>query len=581
MKPIKILNVLVLIVCILIIGIMSFFLGLGLRNTAVVSNTNTSNTNVANTNNTSLTNAQVNTNTNTNVTVVTEDITAVTDAGVTWSTPEELDDLGLFTAKDSDLGPVTYFKVGSTEAGEDIILAEVTWNMPSPGGLARLVKDKTGRYSILSKLSEAETVSHVSSEVSVNDTRSFDSLNYPQTMSLKGIDMLVHPLVFGGDNTLFSQFKATDTEDRTLTTLGQSPYGEVLTMVTALIAPNADSHGILNSKNYVLVLNDGTMMRYIDDKDFLSDDGSLKATLNSAYTDFSSRTYQVGIVSDGCGHPIGDQTVEGLSVLNGQAPSSLTKIGTTPGGDNLYTVTDSTAPVIKEAYDAYNVGRGTETDASISFADFVAQQPLVLWQDQQGDFEVFMNTYYSALAECGKPVVYLYPTTPTTVSVQVGAQITVSDPVYQAGWTVLAQPNGQLTTADGQTYDSLFWEGKGLGQYPAITQGRVVARVNIESELRYDLLAQGLNAKESQDFLNFWLPRMPQTPFIRLTWIGTQGMNHLAPLTVHPTPDSTLRVFLDFAGQQTTSTTLAPQTLHTTARTGFTLVEWGGLLTSK
>lgn len=573
MKPIKILNVLVLVVCMLIIGIMSFFLGLSLRNRAASTNSNLSNANVVNAN----TSPAV----NTNVVAVTDDVTAITDTGVTWSTPEELDDLGLFTAKDDDLGSITYFKVGSTAAGEEIILAEVSWNMPSPGGLARFIKDRDGRYSILTKLSSAEAVTHVSSEVTVNDTRTFDSLNYPQTLSVAGIDMLVHPLVFGGDNTLFSQFKATDTEDKTLTTLGQSAYGEVLTMVTPLFAPNADAHGILNSKNYVLVLNDGTMMRYIDQKDFLSDDGSLTATLNSAYTDFSSRTYQVGIVSDGCGHPIGDQTVEGLSVLNGQAPSSLTVVGTTPGGDNLYTVTDSTAPVIKEAYDAYNVGRGTQTDPSISFADFVAQQPLVLWQDQQGEFEVFMDTAFSALAECGKPVVYLYPTAPTTVSLQVGAQITVSDPVYQTGWTVLAQPNGQLTTADGHTYDSLFWEGKGLGQYPAITQGRVVARANIESELRHDLLAQGLNSKESQDFLNFWLPRMPQTPFIRLTWIGTQGMNHLAPLTVTPAPDSTLRVFLDFAGQPTSTTALAPQTLHTSARTGFTLVEWGGLLTNK
>ena len=55
-------------------------------------------------------------------------------------------------------------------------------------------------------------------------------------------------------------------------------------------------------------------------------------------------------------------------------------------------------------------------------------------------------------------------------------------------------------------------------------------------------------------------------------------MNDLAPLSISPKPDTVKRVFLDFAGQNTPATDLAPQQLKGFMRTGFTVVEWGGLL---
>jgi hypothetical protein len=87
----------------------------------------------------------------------------------------------------------------------------------------------------------------------------------------------------------------------------------------------------------------------------------------------------------------------------------------------------------------------------------------------------------------------------------------------------------------------------------------------------------GLNSKEIADFIEFWLPKMPTTPFVRLTWLTTEEMNILAPLQVSPRPDSVIRVFLDFAGLEK-ETAITPQVLPKYDRKGFTLVEWGGLL---
>ncbi len=232
------------------------------------------------------------------------------------------------------------------------------------------------------------------------------------------------------------------------------------------------------------------------------------------------------------------------------------------------------------AYDTYKIGREYEgsTETIISIEKFAAQQPMLVWLDPVGDYLVFLASDYAPLVECGKPVIYLYPTAPLSVNVQVEAAITTSEPTYNQGWNVWAKPSGQLTTASGEQFNSLFWEGKGKGVYPEITKGRVVARINVAEELSQDLTALGLNDTEIADFLEFWLPRMPNSKYIRLTWLQTKEMNALAPLHITPQPDTIIRVFLDFAGQDTATTNLPLQKLTTIPRRGFTVVEWGGLL---
>ena len=86
-----------------------------------------------------------------------------------------------------------------------------------------------------------------------------------------------------------------------------------------------------------------------------------------------------------------------------------------------------------------------------------------------------------------------------------------------------------------------------------------------------------MSAKESADFLDFWSDKLPKTPYVRLTWFTTKQMDELAPLFVSPRPDSVIRIFLDFQGYQT-KISLPAQKLSAIPRTGFTVIEWGGLL---
>ena len=107
--------------------------------------------------------------------------------------------------------------------------------------------------------------------------------------------------------------------------------------------------------------------------------------------------------------------------------------------------------------------------------------------------------------------------------------------------------------------------------------GFVVAQKDLISVLNSQLRDLGLNAKESADFMEFWTDKLPTTPYVRLTWLGPAQMNQLAPLSVSPKPDTSIRIFLDFAGLDK-PIKLIPQKLSAQPRRGFTLVEWGGLL---
>ena len=307
-------------------------------------------------------------------------------------------------------------------------------------------------------------------------------------------------------------------------------------------------------------------MVYEGKPQFMTDDGVLQVTWKGTGSTASFGKLPAG----GCGLGVGAMPTFGDK-------TSLTSdkvIASTSAGSKLYAPLSSTDSLAQLGYDSYKIGR--EGSQLIAIDEFVTKIGVVAWIDDFGNAIVLQQEEYRPMAECGKPVVYLYPTKNTQVSVKVGADITKSEPTYGAGWQVLARPSGQLLVG-GQSYPNLFWEGLGWGEYPAITQGRVVSSTQVKDAIVDDLTYIGLNQREIGDFLEFWLPKMPTTPYTRLTWLQNKEMDELAPLAVNPKPDSSIRVFLDFAGLNTPEN-IAPQTPIKMPRDGFTLVEWGGLL---
>lgn len=242
----------------------------------------------------------------------------------------------------------------------------------------------------------------------------------------------------------------------------------------------------------------------------------------------------------------------------------------------MYALKDSNSPLLKEM-DKYNNESGA--GAKISYEKFVQSRPLFFWFDSFGRLIKFQKSEFLPVAECGKPVIYLYPEKTTNVSVRITPKggLTKTEPEYGDGWNVIATPEGQLTEMQtGKTYPYLFWEGRG-GIYTTPEKGFVIARENVHSFLLEKLTALGLNQKEQADFIEFWEPRMTGAPYFFVTFLGNKAMDAIAPLTIVPKPDSVIRILMDFLPLRK-PTAVEGYDIKTPKRTGFTVVEWGGVL---
>src|SRR5690606_10579556 len=110
----------------------------------------------------------------------------------------------------------------------------------------------------------------------------------------------------------------------------------------------------------------------------------------------------------------------------------------------------------------------------------------------------------------GKPVIYLYPQTETSIEIklQVKGELATTYPKYNNGWQVVASPNGELTDAAGKSYSYLFWDG-----YQNINanilnpkKGFVVSKDSAITFLENILPQLNLSPKEYNDFIVYWLP---------------------------------------------------------------------------
>lgn len=399
----------------------------------------------------------------------------------------------------------------------------------------------------------------------VDDTTRLSDLRFDPTLSFKGETFKSsfdsgHPLLSGLASLRGATFGPFDvSKAHKVGTNGP----QTIYQVTAAEGINYKINEIYATVNQVFAqsyqlksaLNDGKTPPAIK----WTDDATNKAT-------FSSRP-------PGCG------SYDGYLVAKNITDADLTLAGTSPGGQKLYNLATTNA-LFKQLYtDDYSAGVNLE-DAklkNLTADQFQAQHGFFIAKNGLGENVVYGNNTFIVGGGCGKPVVYLYPTHTQTVSVSVGADVQVSEPQYGArGWqNVTAHPDGSLIY-QGHTYPNLYWEGQGHGEYPVIDSGTVVASKDAVATIQRQLKEQGLNAQETSDFLTYWQPRLPSSPYIRLTWFDTKQMNELAPLAITPRPATMIRVFLDFQGMNT-PVTIPGQHFNAPKRVGFTAVEWGGL----
>lgn len=341
---------------------------------------------------------------------------------------------------------------------------------------------------------------------------------------------------------------------------------------------------------------DSVVATYSYDSGLLNADNGVSIKWSNG-TDMSWVADEYSALARGCGMGASCYFVEKMT------DADVTEIGKTNGGMKIYSakntkmienLTDANLDalwkseparlILTQTYNSYvdmfqYMDPATRPDKVKTYDEYMRMNPIIYWKDPFGRYSALIRNEVKPPAECGKPVIYLYPEKTAEVSVKVGIdEFTKTEPAYgENGWKVIAQPNGELTNlADGLKYEYLFWEGISKKEL-AMTGGFVVAKADLESFLTDSLNKLGLNEKESADFMDFWLPKMKDSAeqYVLVSFAGTTEFNKIAPLDITPKPDTLIRVFMYYQPMMT-KITVPAQKLTKIERNGFTVIEWGG-----
>lgn len=178
-----------------------------------------------------------------------------------------------------------------------------------------------------------------------------------------------------------------------------------------------------------------------------------------------------------------------------------------------------------------------------------------------------------------KPIIYIYPEETMNVKVTLGEpdKITYSYPKYINGWNVIASPNGDLIdiSTNNKLY-ALYWEGNDSSS-TIRSDGFIVKGEDTISFLEEKLEYLGLNYKERNEFIVYWLPKLESNKYNYIRFKAIDEINSYMPLSIYPKPDTIIRVYMEYKPLEDISEiNVEEQNLTPVIREGYTVVEWGG-----
>ena len=190
--------------------------------------------------------------------------------------------------------------------------------------------------------------------------------------------------------------------------------------------------------------------------------------------------------------------------------------------------------------------------------------PFIIW---------FWNQMRPIIA---KPIIYIYPEEITNVSIKLSnpEYLTHTYPRYKNSWDVLAYPDGTLEI-DNNKYYSLYWESN-QSVDKTIKEGFVVKGEDTIEFLEEKLDILGLNYKEKQEFIIYWLPILESNKYNYIRFASLDEISSYMELEIDPKPDTLIRVLMVYKPLNG-KINVKEQVLTPVERTGYTIVEWGGV----
>ena len=175
-----------------------------------------------------------------------------------------------------------------------------------------------------------------------------------------------------------------------------------------------------------------------------------------------------------------------------------------------------------------------------------------------------------------KPVIYIYPEKEEDVTITLSdpSKLTVSYPKYNDSWKLHANTDGTLTDKNGKKYYALYWEGK--SENTGIKEDGFVVSGNETAEfLEEKLSTLGLNYKERNEFVMYWLPKLESNSYNYIRFKTKEEINDYMKLDIEPQPDTLIRVVMEYKPLDK-RINIKEQELTRVERKGYTVVEWGG-----
>ena len=274
----------------------------------------------------------------------------------------------------------------------------------------------------------------------------------------------------------------------------------------------------------------------------------------------------------------GEKTIEGGSL--GEVPKKIERTGT-------YTISRNT---IALKYDverifSYNETKKYELEAenynlSDRFIEYIYSNEVKMLNYQSNGYNIELYEYNETEPDniFLKPIIYLYPTETARMIVKLGypEKLTCSYPKYEDnGWDVIANPDGTLVNnKTGKNLYSLYWEGLGTAR-TNMEEGFVVKGEDVAEFLEEKLEILGLNEKEKEEFIIYWLPKMENNKYNYVRFATIDEINEYMPIDFSKEPDTIIRIMMQFKGLGG-PIEITEQKLETPIREGFVAVEWGG-----
>ena len=167
----------------------------------------------------------------------------------------------------------------------------------------------------------------------------------------------------------------------------------------------------------------------------------------------------------------------------------------------------------------------------------------------------------------------------TDVDVELGSpeKLTVSYPKYVDAWRVTANPDGSLVDrTTGRSLYSLYYEADYTTAQGVRDEGFVIKGADSTSFLEEKLAQLGLNEREAEEFIIYWLPQLEKNAYNYIYFAPASEIEENMPLKVSPAPETVIRINMEFKALDAPIQVKEQKLPATPIRQGFTLVEWGG-----